>query len=100
MKNGSWSISYSPEFVKQTLKARSKKPSMVVEQAGTELPGEAVHGDDLMLLHLHGLCDRRGWHYLAGIAVQVACAAKSFRTPDPRFSVDEFPLRTSLADLK
>ena len=95
MKNGTWSISYSPEFVKQVLKARSKKTPQAVEPAGADLPGEDVHGDDPMLLHLNGLCDRRGWHYVSGIGVQVACAAKSFRTPEPRFSIAEYPLRTT-----
>ena len=93
MKKGSWSISYSPEFVKQVVKARSLKPP--VAKACAELPGVAVDGNDAMLPHLHGLAERRGWHYVSGIGVQVACAAKSYRTPEPRFSIAEFPLRTT-----
>ena len=94
MQKGSWSISYSPEFVKQVVKARSCK-SPVVAKAGAELPGVAVDGNDAMLPHLHGLAERRGWHYVSGVGVQVACAAKSYRTPEPRFSIAEFPLRTT-----
>ena len=93
MKKGSWSISYSPEFVKQVVKARSQKSP--VAKACAELPGVAVDGNDAMLPHLHGLAERRGWHYVSGIGVQVACAAKSYRTPEPRFSIAEFPLRTT-----
>jgi hypothetical protein len=48
-----------------------------------------------MLPHLHGLAERRGWHYVSSVGVQVACAAKSYRTPEPRFSIAEFPLRTT-----
>ena len=37
------------------------------------------------------VCARRE----VGIGVPVACAAKSFRTPEPRFSIAEFPWRTA-----
>jgi hypothetical protein len=69
MKKGSWSISYSPEFVKQVMKARSRK-SPVVAKASAELPGVAVDGNDAMLPHLHGLAERRGWHFTSGVGVQ------------------------------
>ena len=39
--------------------------------------------------------EKRGWHFLPGIGRQVACAVKSFCTPKPRFSMSEFPLRTT-----
>lgn len=95
MKKGTWSISYSPGFVKQVTKARSRKFPAVTNSAGADVPGVALDGNDPIMPHLHGLCEKRGWHYLSGIGVQVACAAKSFRTPEPRFSIAEFPLRTT-----
>jgi len=61
MKKGSWSISYSPEFVKQVMKARSRK-SPVVAKASAELPGVAVDGNDAI--------ERRGWHFTSGVGVQ------------------------------
>ncbi len=93
LEAGFWSISYSPQFVKQVSKARSVKPS--VNLAGADFPGEKLEGDDPLLSHLIHLGEKRGWHTFSGIGVQVAYNAKSFRTPEPRFSATEFPLRSS-----
>ena len=85
ISKGTWSISSSPEFT--VLKARSRKSPIAQMSASAEMPGVAVDGNDPIMPHLHGLCEKRGWHFLAGIGLQVACAAKSFCTPEPRFSV-------------
>lgn len=45
--------------------------------------------------HLINLCEKRGWHSFPELGVQVAYNAKSFRTPEPRFSATEYPLRSS-----
>lgn len=96
MQAGCWSISYSPDFVKQVKKACSAKPSGVVLSArADELPGVKLDCSDPILAHLQGLCEKRGWHHINGVGVQVAHNAKSFRTPEPRFSADEKPLRST-----
>eukprot|EP00435_Cladocopium_sp_Y103_P031960 s717_g8.t1 len=96
MQAGRWAISYSPEFVKQVVKARSAKPSNASSSTRVdELPGVMLDGNDPLLPHLQGLCEKRGWHHINGVGVQVAHNAKSFRTPEPRFSAEEKPLRSS-----
>ena len=54
-----------------------------------------LESSDPLLPHLQGLCEKRGWHHINGVGVQVAQNAKSFRTPEPRFSADEKPLRST-----
>lgn len=93
MTTGEWSISYSPEFVKQVTKARSIKPS-----AGTacaDWPGVVLDGSDPMLPFLMTLGEKKGWHFQNQIGIQTAYNAKSYRTPEPRFSSSEMPLRSS-----
>ena len=77
------------------MKARSRKSPVVTNSACAELLGVAVDGNDAILPHLQGLAAKRGWHFISGIGVQVACAAQSFRSPEPRFSIAGFPLRTT-----
>ncbi|CAJ1414999.1 unnamed protein product [Effrenium voratum] len=92
IKTGSWSVSYSPDFVKQVHKAAKKVPKV---SACAVLPGDAVGGDDPILAHLMALGEQRGWHARAGVGINVATSAKSFRTPEPRFSAESLPLRTT-----
>ena len=91
---GSWSVTYSPTFVKQVSKARSSKP-MKSSSACAELPGTRLSGDDPMLPHLMSLAEQKGWHFKGGVGIQVAFNAKSFRTPELRFSASELPYRSS-----
>ena len=93
MSAGEWSVSYSPEFARQVSKTKKAKPSD--DPASAELPGERLNGDDPLLPHLARLADRKGWHFISNIGVQVAHSAKSFRTPEPRFSAVDLPLRSS-----
>ena len=93
MQSGEWSITYSPEFVKQVTKARSIKPS--VEPASADLPGVVLDGSDPVLPFLMSLGEKRGWHFQNQIGIQTAYNAKSYRTPEPRFSSSEMPLRSS-----
>ena len=95
IRTGSWSVTYSPVFVKQVSKAK-KRPA----QASTPedaLPGKPVHGTDPILGHLMALCEERGWHSVGGMGVNVAFSARSFRTPEPRFTARDYPLRSSFA---
>ena len=92
IKTGSWSVSYSLDFVKQVHKAAKKVPKV---SACAVLPGDAVGGDDPILAHLMALGEQRGWHARAGVGINVATSAKSFRTPEPRFSAESLPLRTT-----
>ena len=95
---GTWSISYSPSFVKQVTKARAVKPS--VTSASADLPGDEIDVSDPILPHLNGLANQKGWHFISGVGIQVACAAKSFRSPEPRFSAAELPLRSSFGQCR
>jgi len=54
-----------------------------------------LDGNDPVLPYLQSLCEKRGWHMQNGVGIQVAHNAKSFRSPEPRFSPAEFPLRSS-----
>jgi len=95
LRRGSRSITYSPNFVKQVSKGKrstAAKPSQV-----TELPGEALDGNDPLLGFLLKFAEHRGWHSQGNMGVNVAHGARSFRTPEPRFSSAQFPLRTSFA---
>ena len=94
MKCGQWSVSYCPAFVKQVYKA--SKGSKLTTTTVT-LPGEPLIGSDPLLNHLLRLGEQRGWHFQSNVGVHVAFGAKSFRTPEPRFSMEEYPIRSSFA---
>ena len=74
LQSGKWSISYSPEFLKQVGKAKQPKPSSSTACAGDELPGTELSAEDPILPHLARFADQKGWHALA------AYNAKSYRT--------------------
>ena len=95
LKAGEWCVSYSPLFVKQVYKA-ARKQSVPVS-SGKELPGEVISAGDPLMNHLLKICEQRGWHFIDNIGIHVAFNAKSFRTPEPRFSTNQFPCRTSFA---
>ena len=94
MELGTWCITYSPQFVKQVFKARSAKP-LVKSSACVEFPGVRLDGNDPVLPYLQSLCEKRGWHMQNGVGIQVAQNAKSFRSPEPRFSPIDLPLRST-----
>ncbi|CAK9043510.1 unnamed protein product [Durusdinium trenchii] len=83
-------------FQKQVHKAKAAKPSKSTT-ACAELPGVRLCGDDPMLPHLLSLGEKRGWHHQSGMGIQVAYNGKSMRTPEPRFSTADFPLRSTFA---
>ncbi|CAE7402794.1 dnaJ, partial [Symbiodinium sp. KB8] len=89
---GKWSVTYSPTFVKQVVKAKQTK---VAPRAILPLPGTAVDGNDPVMGYLSKLCEQKGWHHLDQMGVNVAFGARSFRTPEPRFSASEYPYRTT-----
>ena len=78
MKQGQWSTSYCPDFVKQTYKAAKVQGPATASTA--RMVGEPLR-DDPLLPHLMRLCEQRGWHDFNGTGVNVARNAKSFRTP-------------------
>ena len=45
--------------------------------------------------YLSKLCEQKGWHHLDQMGVNVAFGARSYRTPEPRFSASNFPYRTT-----
>ena len=48
-----------------------------------------------MMGYLSKLCEQKGWHHLDQMGVNVAFGARSYRTPEPRFSASNFPYRTT-----
>ena len=98
ISTGQWSVSYSPGFVKQVYKASKSKPAArAVDAKKNALFGEPLEKNDAMLGHLMKLSEKRGWHARAGVGINVAFNARSFRTPEPRFSISQFPFRTTYA---
>ena len=98
LRRGEWSIQYAPDFVEQVQKTK-KLPSAApsTTRSAADLPGDALPGDDPVLSHLLKLQNSRGWHLRGGVGINVAKCARSYRTPEPRFSTEQFPLRTSFA---
>ena len=92
LSKGSWSITYNPSYVKQTTKPA--KPKLAHVQSST-LPGRVLSGDDPILSHLLKLAERPGWHIQGPYGIHVCKNARSFRTPAPRFSKEQYPIRTS-----
>ena len=80
-------------FTKQNQKKR--KPGDEVSVLPGE-PLEARHGG--LLEHARHLGESPGWHMVDTVGVHVAHGAKSFRSPQPRFSLASFPLRTTLGE--
>ena len=97
MRRGSWSITYSPDFVKQVQKAKrpSSTSTRTTSASSTSLPGEPLRPDDPVYGHLLKLSKLKGWHTQNGLGINVAKGARSYRTPEPRFSSDSLPFRTS-----
>ena len=48
-----------------------------------------------MLGFLMKFAEMRGWHNHKNMGINIAHSAKSFRTPEPRFSSATYPLRTT-----
>ena len=92
LDRGSWSITYNPSYVKQTLKPT--KP-LLAKARNSVLPGRVLSGDDPILSHLQKLAERPGWHVQPPYGIHVCRNAVLFRTPNPRFSKEQYPLRTS-----
>ena len=90
LKDGSWCVQCSPDFVKQVAKGKRSSPSSLAA-----LPGQALAASDPVFGHLLSLGEQRGWHAVEGMGINVAFDAKSFRTPEPRFSSAEYPFRTT-----
>ena len=84
---GVWSITYSPNFVKQVSKGKRAAKPFVVTTA--EFPDEPLDGSAPMLGFLMKLA---GWHGHKGIGINITHVAKSYRTPEPRFSSAVYPL--------
>ena len=57
------------------------------------LPGAVTTPEELKMLE--NLGNSTGWSQAGESVVQVARDAKSYRTPEPRFSSSAFPIRTT-----
>ncbi|CAE7399786.1 Ank3 [Symbiodinium necroappetens] len=65
--------------------------------AFTVLPGDPVDGNDPLMGFLLKFAEVRGWHSHGATGVNVAHNARSYRTPEPRFSSALLPVRTTFA---
>ena len=97
LKSNQWSVTYSPAFVKQATKGKKPSAAPATASSTTSLPGDPVDGRDPFMGFLLKLGESTGWHHRDGMGVNVAFDAKSFRTPEPRFSSKAFPLRSTFA---
>ena len=57
--------------------------------------GTPMSSEDDIYNYLHQLGEQPGWHFKDQLAVNVSRSARSFRTPEPRFSAEKFPLRST-----
>ena len=91
-----WCVTYSPAFVKQPSKGKSpKKPTELQAHLRSDL-GVPFGSDDPLYGRVLQLAEKPGWHVLGDeVAAHVCKGAKSFRTPEPRFSRDDYPHRTT-----
>ncbi|CAE7849722.1 ppsD [Symbiodinium necroappetens] len=87
---GEWSYRFDADLVKQTVRARAP-----VQRGPRVLSGQSVAPSDPVLAFLQGLSTQKGWHRRNTTAIQVAHGAKSYRNPEPRFSREEYPYRTT-----
>jgi len=95
LREGSWSVEYNAEFTKQTSKALKEVTD------AENLPGRAMEPrDEALLRHIHAVSESPGWHFSDGVGIHVARSAKSLRSPAPRFSLRDFPYRTSLGEYR
>ena len=92
LAKGRWSYVYDPSFVKQTSKGNKTKKASLADGA---LPGEPLTSESPIFPYLHHLSSSPGWHRRDGIVIHVAKNAKSFRTPSARYSVKDFPVRST-----
>ena len=92
LQKGEWSIEYNESFTKQ------KKKGAKVADMVDDLPGRAVESkDEDLMRHVYKLAEQSGWHYVEGVGIHVAHNAKSLRSPQPRYSLRDFPYRSSYA---
>jgi hypothetical protein len=85
-------VPYNYDFVRTKL--RAKKILMAPQASRDLLPGVAARADEIVVLEKvwsKGI----GWSQLDQRVIQVAREAKSYRTPEPRFSSSTYPLRST-----
>ena len=88
LQSNEWSVTFSPNFVKQLV----KKPTKAAERdCSKALIGSPVGSADPMHGHLLNLGDQFGWHRKDQYLVHVAKDAKACRTPEPRAESSAFP---------
>lgn len=94
LERGTWSVTYNEEFTKQTSRKAKK-----ADTTAADLPGRDPEvKDEKLMQYVYQLAEMVGWHYLDGTGrIHVAHGAKSLRSPQPRFAVREYPLRTTVA---
>ena len=97
LMKGEWSIEFKEGFTKQTKKGKANYE----EENLTELPGRVPDGrDEALLKYVFPIAEQPGWHFIDGVGVSVAHGAKSYRSPAPRLTLQDFPYRTTVAGWK
>ena len=96
MASGRWCLTCSPACVKQVSQGKRKR----TEPPPVELMGKPLRPGDPLLGYLLKLGEKRGWHNRADMGINVAFDAKILRSPEPRFSPAQFPLRSTFCRLE
>ena len=97
LKRGEWCVTYSPDFVKQTTRKKKDVPAELYPDG--ELPGRAAVAEDRELLQwARHFSESPGWHFVDGVGIHVANGAMSLRSPNPRFAINDYPLRTVVGE--
>jgi len=89
LARGIWSIEYSVEFIKPKKNSRLVKTNVEIDDLLGEEPKEEI------LPLLKSCQTKNGWLTVGKEAIQIARNAKSYRTPQPRYSSSDYPLRSS-----
>ena len=93
LRGAVWSVIQNFDFVKPKKSKTSKfEPLKSDNVPGTPLSSEK---EKAFLSWVAKFRDAQGWFKDGADVVQVARNAKSFRTPEPRYSAQEYPMRSS-----
>ena len=79
LRAGKWSMTHSPTFVKQVVKA--KRQVNMAPRASLPLPGTAVDGNDPVMGYFSKIGEQKGWHHLDQMAVNGAFGARTTALP-------------------
>ena len=85
--------------MRQVSKKAKKKLEESLKEETAELRGrEPTMAGGALLRYVREFGESPGWHFTDNIGVRAAQHAMSMRSPSPRFAIQQFPLRTVVAE--